>query len=240
MIDDDELVQRVRGLRSQGRSPKQIAHALGVPRARVAPVVRAIAQQQAATAPRPAVTGCWVSPGWSVGLTVDERHGWPDRPAADGATSGLVGVLVAREARRGRGGTTSVCGYLVDTYCLGVKDALGPETLDAVGLCLFADRFFSGFRGTPVPAPIDLATHLVWGAIAYAHELGFEPHSDFAAAAGHLDPLTGPSAIGFGCDGMPYYMQGPFDDADRILHTLRERVGEGNFHFTVEMPLQTV
>lgn len=65
-----------------------------------------------------------------------------------------------------------------------------------------------------------------------------EPHPDFAAAAGHLDPLIDPSAIGFGCDGTPHYVQGPYDDADRIVRTLRERVGVDNFHFTVEVPLQ--
>jgi hypothetical protein len=239
-MTDGELVQRVRDLRSRGRSPKQIAHALNVSPARVAPLVRAVARDPAASAPQPALTGCWVSPGWSVGLTVDERRGWPDRPAAGGGTSGLAGVLVAREGRRGHNRAISVCGYLVDTYCLGVKDALGPLTMDAAGLRRFTDRFFSGFDGTPVPAQIDLANHLVWGAVAYARDLGFEPHPDFAAAAGHLDPLTGPSAIGFGCDGTPHYVQGPYDDADRIMRTLRRRVGLDNFRFTVEVPLHAV
>jgi hypothetical protein len=35
-------------------------------------------------------------------------------------------------------------------------------------------------------------------------------------------------------------VQGPYDDADRIVRTLRERVGVDNFHFTVEVPLQAV
>jgi hypothetical protein len=137
-MTDDELVQRVRDLRSRGRSPKQIAHALNVSPARVAPMVRAVARDQAASAPQPAVTGCWVSRGWSVGLTVDEGRGWPDRPAAGGGTSGLAGALVSRDGRRGHNRAISVCGYLVDTYCLGVKDALGPLTMDAAGLRRFA------------------------------------------------------------------------------------------------------
>lgn len=41
--------------------------------------------------------------------------------------SGLVTVLVARD----RGGSTAgVCFYLVDTWCLGVKDAAGPRPVD--------------------------------------------------------------------------------------------------------------
>lgn len=239
-MTDDELLERVRELRSRGRSPKQIARALGVPPARVAPLVRTIARELTPDAGQPEGSRCWVSPGWSVGLAVHERRGWPDDTAFGKEASGLAGVLVAREARRGRRGTLSVCGYLVDTYCLGVKDALGPRIMDAAGLRRFADRFFSGFDGPPVPAPLDLASHLVWGSVAYARELGFEPHPDFAAAAGHVDPLTEPSAIGFGRHGTPYYMQGPYDDVDRIMRTLQRRVGVDNFHYTVEVPLQAV
>lgn len=75
------------------------------------------------------------------------------------------------------------------------------------------------------------------GAVAYARELGFEPHRDSRPAAGHLGELAGPSAIGFGRDGKPEYVQGPYDDADRILRTLEANVGRDNFHFTVQVPM---
>lgn len=96
--------------------------------------------------------------------------------------------------------------------------------------CCASSYFFDGFGAAPLEAPVDLARHLVWGGVAYARRLGFEPHPDFGPAAEHLAPLEGPSAIGFGRYGKPFYTQGPFDDADRILRTLRERVGgECNF-----------
>jgi IS30 family transposase len=63
MMLDDDLRRRVRQLRAAGRSPKQIARALGVRPATVAPLVRTLAQQDAATQQEPAVVGCWVSPG---------------------------------------------------------------------------------------------------------------------------------------------------------------------------------
>jgi len=44
----------------------------------------------------------------------------------------------------------------------------------------------------------------VFSAVEYARGLGFEPHADFAPAAGHLGPWTGPSAITFGRDGKPF------------------------------------
>jgi len=41
------------------------------------------------------------------------------------------------------------------------------------------------------------------------------------------------SAIRFGCDGKPSFTQGSYDDPGRVLRTLEESVGSGNFHFTV-------
>lgn len=230
---DEELLQRVRALRAQGHSPKQIARVVGVRPARVAPLVRAISRERATTAPESAVD-CWVSPGWSAGLAVPKDRGWPDSKTRGAETSGLAAVLVARGRHRDPN-TMSVCGYLVDTYCLGVKDALGPRTMSQQELRRFIAAFFEPFDGAPVKAPIELARHLVWGAVEYARGLGFEPHRDFKRAAEHLGPLIDPSAIGFGRDGKPYYMSGPYDDADRVMRTLAENVGTDNFHFSIAL-----
>ena len=135
-------------------------------------------------------------------------------------------VLVAAE----RGGSkVSVCGYLVDVYCLGVKDALGPHALERRKLPEFVHQYFRTSDEPPLAAPVDVARHLVLGAVAYARELGFEPHPDFAAVAGHLEPWAGPSAITFGRHGKLFYMQGPHDDAARIIKTLKRSVSRGNF-----------
>jgi hypothetical protein len=229
---DDDLFNRVRALREAGRSPKEIARALGVRPAIVAPLVRTIAQQAEAAQPEPALVGCWVSPGWSAGLVIDGHEEWPDSNQPDNGTSGLVCVVVARRHRSQR---VSVCGYLVDVYCLGVKDALGPRVMNEADLPVFLDEFFSGYDevGPPLEAPLDLARHLVWGAIDYASTLGFYPTPDFRRAAGHLGPWEETSAITFGQDGVPLYVQGPYDDPARVLRTLTKSVGTDNFHFLV-------
>ncbi len=97
----------------------------------------------------------------------------------------------------------------------------------------FVSQYFSAYDGQPLAAPIELAQHLVFGAVEYARNLGFEPHADFEACEGHLGSWTGPSAISFGCDGKPLFIQGPYDNAARIMSALQRSVGQDNFHFTV-------
>jgi hypothetical protein len=92
--------------------------------------------------------------------------------------------------------------------------------MDALELREFKHRYFETFAGTPVEASIELAQHLVLGALDYARELGFEPHPDFDAAAGHLGASAGPSDITFGRDGQPFFVPGPYDDAAFIRKTL--------------------
>ena len=125
-MNPDELTHRVQVLRRQGRSPKQIARALGLPPAKVAPIVRAIAAQDQPAAAEPGIAGCWVSPGWSEGLAVKDHPGWPGIGISSPGASGLVTVLVARDDP---GGKVSACGWLADVYCLGVKDTLGRPSM---------------------------------------------------------------------------------------------------------------
>lgn len=230
---DEELKQRVLALRAQGRSPKEIAQALRVRPATVATLVRTIAGAEAGAAPEPAVVGCWVSPNWREGLTVDGHPDWPDgadelAAEADTTAAGLVSLLVARRHRYDK---VAICGYLVDVYCLGVKEVVGPRAVPQRGLPEYVERHFVRYPSPPLQAPIELAQHLAWGAIEYARGLGFAPAAGFDAAAGHLGPLTEPSAIRFGRNGRPCFVQGPSDDVAGILRTLEESVGKDGFDF---------
>jgi hypothetical protein len=84
-MDGQELLAQVRALRATGRSPKQIARALGVPPAAVAPLVKAIAAADQAGASERKLLGCWVSPGWSQGspsrATLSGPMSMPPTPA---------------------------------------------------------------------------------------------------------------------------------------------------------------
>ncbi|MEU6719941.1 helix-turn-helix domain-containing protein [Nonomuraea sp. NPDC046802] len=222
-----DLKDRVRELRLQGRSPKEIARALKVSPSVVAPLVRAIAEENTTTA-EPEVVGCWVNHGWSAGLGVDPARGWVDEAPESGA-DGIVCVLVARRHNWDR---MSVSGYLVDAYCLGAKNAIGPDVLDDRELVRFRDFFFGEYAGWQ-EVPIELARHLVFGSVDYARGLGFEPHDDFAPAAEVLGKWEGESAITFGREGKPYYVQGPDDDAAKVLRTLRRTLGDDEFDYLI-------
>jgi hypothetical protein len=224
-MTEPELVEGVRRLRAQGLPPRAIARALGVRPADIAPLVRELAT--AAPVPDDAPpAGCWVSPGWSRELIVPPRDGWDDVDLGPGGPAGLALVLVARAGRRD---DVSVCGYLVDTFCLGVKNAIGPERMRRRDLPGFARRYFVAFPAPALAAPLDLAQHLVHGAVAFAADLGFEPHPDFAAARGHLGEPDEPCPITFGREGRPCYVQGIADDPRAVVRTLMDRVGRDGF-----------
>jgi hypothetical protein len=226
-MTDRELLDEVRRMRADGAPPKAIARALGVRPAVIAPLVRQIAGE-APEVPieRGELVGCWMSPGWSRELIVERRDGWDD---VDLGPDGPAGIALALVARAGRGDRVSVCGYLVDTFCLGVKDVIGPEPMRRRQLASFARAYFMAFPGPALRAPVELAQHLVHGAVAFAAGLGLAPHPDFAAARGHLGELNEPCAFTFGRQGRPLYVPGPHDDPFAVMRALKETVGSDGF-----------
>ena len=234
LVVSSELVERVSELRRKGRTPKEIARALGLKPADVTPVIRAIAAQ----APRreAPVAGCWVTEHWADKLGVTGHADWPGMSPSESepGESGLVGVLVARDT----GSTVAACGFLVDVFCLGVKDTNGPKTMNRRKLPDFVRNFFSAWPRRPhVPAPLELARHIVFGAVDYAHGLGFEPHPDFAKGAALLgDWEEGSSDVAFGRDGKPLYINGPRDNTYGIMAKLRQTAGDRNFDYLVQFP----
>ncbi len=240
-----ELLDRVRALRAQRYTPAEIGRALGMRKAEAARLVQVVACERAggtATADADATNGvsatsrarCWASPGWRNGLRVEAHPEWPDDTGApsEASDSGVACVLVAVPNGRER---LSVCGYLVDTWCLGVKNATGPQRMQLGEFEAFRRYYFGLWASDGIRVPLELAQHLVIGAVEYAERLGFEPHPDFGRARRLLGSWEGPSAITFGHDGKPHYLNGPDDDPQRVLATLERTVGRGGFDYTVSL-----
>ena len=224
-VTDQELLDEVRRRRAAGATPKDIARSLGVRPAQVEPLVRRLA----AEAPAPAhdeLVGCWISPGWSRDLLVRAREGWDDVDLGPSGPGGVAQVLVARAGRRDE---VRVCGYLVDTFCMGVKSALGPRRIRRRELPAFVRTYFAVFPAPALPVPLELAQHVVHGAVAFASTLGLEPHPDFGPVREQLRELTEPCAITFGCQGRPLYVAGPYDDSIAIMRAIKAAVGSDGF-----------
>ncbi len=228
-MTDEQTTQRVHELRAQGLSPTEIARSLGIKPAIVADLVRKLAANRDAADISTERIDCLLNPGWSTGLMINGHPEWHD-PGADQSTGGLVTALVARRRHHRR--SASVCVYLLDVYCLGVKNAMGPDNLDDYRLRRFSEQVF-GYQAPPITASIELVRDLVLGAAEYARQLGFAPHHDFQKARPHLGPWTGPSTITFGHNGKPTYISGPYDNPDHVLHTLRRAVGHKGFNYTI-------
>jgi hypothetical protein len=126
--------------------------------------------------------------------------------------------------------------FLLDVFCLGVKDA-GFHRFNSVADYQesLLDRLFRGddaVRMTPAAA-----RKLAEDAVSYARGLGFSPGADYKKASrvfGGITTADCDEEFVFGKDGKPFYIQGPSDPparAERILRALEARCGEGGYHY---------
>jgi len=148
---------------------------------------------------------------------------------------GLAIVVVSRQQGNGR---LSVGCFLVDVFCLGLKNTLWQTDLT---VAQYQNEFVPKVFGpeTPVACTPALAHRIIYGGIDYAARFGFKPHPDFDLSQFLLDdPATANlgEAIAFGKDGKPFFIAGPDDDAAAIIHQLEATAGAGNYHFLY--PLQ--
>lgn len=156
---------------------------------------------------------------------------------ADGIESGGMGyVLVGREMPDRQ----IVAGvFLVDAYCLGVKNCFLMRKPAHLFDQALRDEFADHGLQTSSPA---CARKQVEEAIAYARDLGFEPHRDFSDAVAVLEGIDASACdrtFVFGHEGKPFYIVGPRDSdltAQRIVAQLHERCGPGNYNYILTGP----
>ncbi len=150
---------------------------------------------------------------------------------------GIGSVVISRDLPAGAIG---VGVFLLDVYCLGVKNAFFSIR---PGIFQYED-FIEMIRYNQDLEPAEPARgrKLVEDAVEYARGLGFEPQRDYREAAmvlGDIDPSLCREEFTFGQDGKPVYISGPRDSQamiGRVLATLRQRCGEDGFHYSVPSP----
>jgi hypothetical protein len=225
---ETDRIQEISRLRSLNLSPKQIARNLKMRPAEVSDILR----QQAASLDLERTARGEVAPLYncivnaSAVMTLID----PDAPSDKIEPTGFAQVFIARHDRQ----RLAVCSYLVDYWCLGVKDTFGPRKMDRFEYESLLRDLSHRFEESFIEVTLEQAQSIVFGGLDYAAKLGLEPHADFAQSQPHLgarpDVLI---PIEFGKDGKPYYINGPFDKPDRILAKLHQAVGAGNYHYTI-------
>lgn len=143
---------------------------------------------------------------------------------------GLGNLVVSRRAAN----RVAVGVFLVDVFCLGVKDAF----FDVVSLEKYQSLLASIRRDGPyVPIHPTCARKLVEEAVGYASSLGLDPHKDYRLAKaifGDLDASVCPTSFEFGKDGKPLFFAGPNETPKRcrqILDTLAKHCGQDGYHY---------
>lgn len=149
--------------------------------------------------------------------------------------TGIGYVIVTRKTPDG---IIAISAFVVDIFCLGVKNALFNVSSELEYENTIKPRLMKSSEEQQFenihPACV---RSLVEGAVLYAKELGFPPHSDYKYAKGifgDIDSNACPVAYNYGQNGKPYYIRGPNEStsqAKKIVTQLNKVCGEGNYNF---------
>lgn len=159
------------------------------------------------------VMECWVNEDWKDPTQINQ-------------------VVVTR--RNPATGEVYVGTYLVDRACLGVKDAYASNFSDAR---TFRRELLTYLRRYQKLVKIDfnLAAKIVRSGIEYAAQFGFRPHRVYQEASillqdADLDAVEVEIPVG-GPEGKPFFIAGPYDNADKIMGQLLQKLGPGGFNY---------
>lgn len=124
--------------------------------------------------------------------------------------------------------------YLLDRACLGVKDAYAANFINAESFRREMLAHLSQ-RQELVKIDFNLAAKIVKVGLEYAAQFGFRPHRDYQEASILLQDAD-PDAVDIeipvgGPEGKPFFVAGPYDNADKIVARLTQQLGPEGFHF---------
>ncbi len=149
-------------------------------------------------------------------------------------SQGIGQVMISRQFPNGQVACVS---FLVDRYCLGVKDVL----MTVLPRWQYQEGFYEQMaaRFSLVSMKPECARKFVEGAVEYARNLGLPPHRDYQVAKlifGDIRAEDCSKEFEYGLDGKPLFIPGPNDSMARckeILATLDEHCGEGGYDYLI-------
>jgi hypothetical protein len=148
-------------------------------------------------------------------------------------SEGIGTAIVSREMPNGHLG---VGVYLLDVWCLGVKNTYFS--------ILSENEFLDRIKQIEVNEHLETlhpscARKIIEQCVEYSDTLGFKPHKDYKISRQllmDLDPNVCPNQYIFGKDGKPFYISGPNENQNqskKIVEKLFRNCGEGNFEYIV-------
>lgn len=153
----------------------------------------------------------------------------------DWGETGLSHITIVR---RHSNANYSLCFYLVDLLCLGVKDTFFSFNIDEIDYKELLSKFKHQGIGFQI-VQTDYATvhSIIIGAWKFAEDIGLQPHKDFLKTTKFFlenDENVSFVDIKFGENGKPVYVDNGFESKQKvnnILSILKKNLGEGNFDF---------
>ncbi len=133
--------------------------------------------------------------------------------------------------RQHTGGTFTVGAFMLDCWCVGVKDALGCFSISKGDLDRLIETFENGVDKWEEVDYVE-AHNWVYGAVDWAADAGISPCKDFALARFVLeedDDRVELREYEFGKDGEYYLLANDTQELNKYLPTLKKTLGEGNF-----------
>ncbi|MCT7960047.1 DNA-binding response regulator [Laspinema sp. D1] len=235
---DSEQTQEILRLREKKLTPKQIARKMGLKISDVTVFLKEQAEQMAIARKEsgelPPVVECLINAN-CLSRLFPEKGAIATQSEDDLDTTNDPGMAIVTVTRSPAFNRFIVCTYLVDYWCLGVKDASGPRKYNRSEYQKIASLYYDSFIGGSEKISLSQAQALVWGAVEYAETLGLKPHHDFEQAKEQLGEWDGELKLEFGKNGKPFYTSGPYDNSASIINALNKSVGEGNYHYMMGM-----
>jgi hypothetical protein len=155
---------------------------------------------------------CWISGDWK--------------------SAGLCSIIIARKHTTGN---VTIGIYLLDIFCLGLKNTSHRFNMPFDEYESFVPLIFDAHEQNQVKVEYILVHNLIYGGIAYAEDLGFKPERDWAVSQFVLAEDTEDIELldlEFGVNGQPHFINGPFDNVQKTITQLEKSVGKGNFTMT--------
>lgn len=149
---------------------------------------------------------------------------------------GIGNVLISRQVSSVQ---VAFVNFLVDLYCLGVKDVILHVTSPDQYRRQMYGHLEERYELQPLkPA---CARRLVEGSVDFAAQFGIAPHKDYRIAQlifGDIDATACEQQFEFGQNGKPFFVAGPYDSERRcreIASKLEASCGPDGYEFVIPL-----